>query len=255
MEWIKGVSCIISIAVVVGCTIWNAGRYQTTGMGEEPAAKQGSVGGWFRYSGPTRPTTDHNQLTAHLQSVTPPVWDWRTHPPRLKIGLRHATWKGEQVERGGRWNPPPTKDQPASLTCDYMRPCHRLPGRFPRLSELGVKIRRVTSGTACSTLTENKEDLKVRKTLAANTAIWLRSTIHSHFPHHGTSPGLGINRGACCAPRMHVCRVPISEYTVIGLPEGPYLTFGLQVAGHSRAGHCSASAINPSLTHFTHPQS
>lgn len=107
MEWIKGVSCIISIAVVVWCTIWNAGRYQITGMGEEPAAKQGSVGGWFRYSGPTRPNTDHNQLSAHLQSVTPPVWDWRTHPPRLKIGLPHTTWKGEQVERGGRWKHPP----------------------------------------------------------------------------------------------------------------------------------------------------
>lgn len=71
------------------------------------------------------------------------------------------------------------------------------------------------------------------------------------FPTSWHSPGLGINRGACCAPRMHVCRVPISEYTVIGLSEGPYLTFGLQVAGHSRAHRSSASAINPLLAWFS----
>lgn len=55
------------------------------------------------------------------------------------------------------------------------------------------------------------------------------------FPTSWHSAGLGINREAHCAPRMHVCRVPISEYTVIGLPEGLYLTFRLQVAGHSTA--------------------
>lgn len=103
----------------------------------------------------------------------------------------HNVERGTGGKRRALETPPcppttPTKDNPASLTCDYMRPCHRLPGRFPRLSELGVKIRRVTSDAACSTLIENKEDLKVRKTLAANTAVWLRSTIHSHFPHHGT---------------------------------------------------------------------
>lgn len=120
---------------------------------------------------------------------------------RLRLAHTPATIKNRpsmhNVERGtgGRrrapetpLNPPttPTKNRPASLTCDYTRPRHRLPGRFPRLSELGVKFRRVTSGAACPALIENKEDLKVRKTLAANTAVWLRSTIHSHFPHHGT---------------------------------------------------------------------
>lgn len=47
---------------------------------------------------------------------------------------------------------------------------------------------------------------------------------------------------------MHVCRVPISEYTVIGLPEGLYLTFRLQVAGHSTGQPSSASDIYPFLT-------
>lgn len=65
------------------------------------------------------------------------------------------------------------------------------------------------------------------------------------FPTLWHSTGLGPNREARCAPRMRVCRVPISEYTVIGLPEDPYLTFRLQVAGHFSAQPSSASAINP----------
>lgn len=65
------------------------------------------------------------------------------------------------------------------------------------------------------------------------------------FPTLWHSTGLGLNRETRCAPRKHVCRVPISEYTVIGLPEDPYLTFRLQVAGHSSAQPSSASAINP----------
>lgn len=70
------------------------------------------------------------------------------------------------------------------------------------------------------------------------------------FPTSWHCAGLGINRGARCAPRMHVCRVPISEYTVIGLPEGLYLTFRLQVAGHSKAHSSCASTINPLLYPF-----
>lgn len=75
--------------------------------------------------------------------------------------------------------------------------------------------------------------------------IWPRS-IFTDISH---IMALGINREACCAPRMHVCRVPISEYTVIGLPEGLCLTFRLQVAGHSTAHPSCISAINPFLTH------
>lgn len=78
------------------------------------------------------------------------------------------------------------------------------------------------------------------------------ATVHvQSFPTSWYSAGQGINRGARCAPRMHVCRVPISEYTVIGLPGGLCLTFRLQVAGHSTAHPSSASAINPFLTHFS----
>ncbi len=71
------------------------------------------------------------------------------------------------------------------------------------------------------------------------------------FPTSWHTAGLEINREACCAPRMHVCRVPISEYTVIGLPEGLYLTFRLQVTGHSTAHPSSVSDINPFLAHFS----
>lgn len=95
-----------------------------------------------------------------------------------------------------------------------------------------------------------KEDLRVHETLE-QTQRSGHVPCPQSFPTSWHSAGLGINRRACCAPRMHVCRVPISEYTVIGLPEGPYLTFRLQVAGHSIAHPSSASAINPFLAHFS----
>lgn len=68
----------------------------------------------------------------------------------------------------------------------------------------------------------------------ANIVIWplLRVKL---VPTLWPSAALGLNREARCAPRMRVCRVPISEYTVIGLPEDPYLTFRFQVAGPFRA--------------------
>lgn len=72
------------------------------------------------------------------------------------------------------------------------------------------------------------------------------------FPTLWHSAALGLNREARCAPRMHVCRVPISEYTVIGLPEDPCLTFRLQVAGHFSAQPSSASAINPFVAQTQH---
>lgn len=95
-----------------------------------------------------------------------------------------------------------------------------------------------------------KEDLSVHETLE-QTQRSGHVPCPQSFPTSWHSAGLGINRRACCAPRMHVCRVPISEYTVIGLPEGPYLTFRLQVAGHSIAHPSSASAINPFLARFS----
>lgn len=95
-----------------------------------------------------------------------------------------------------------------------------------------------------------KEDLSIHETLE-QTQRSGHVPCPQSFPTSWHSAGLGINRRACCAPRMHVCRVPISEYTVIGLPEGPYLTFRLQVAGHSIAHPSSASAINPFLAHFS----
>lgn len=72
------------------------------------------------------------------------------------------------------------------------------------------------------------------------------------FPTLWHSAALGLNREARCAPRMRVCRVPISEYTVIGLPEDPYLTFRLQVAGHFSAQPSSASAVNPFVAQAQH---
>lgn len=72
------------------------------------------------------------------------------------------------------------------------------------------------------------------------------------FPTLWHRTGLGLHREARCAPRMHACRVPISEYTVIGLPEDPYLTFRLQVAGHFSAQPSSASAINSFVAQPSH---
>lgn len=63
------------------------------------------------------------------------------------------------------------------------------------------------------------------------------------FPTLWHSAALGLNREARCAPRMRVCEVPISEYTVTGLPEDPYLTFRLQVVGHFSAQPSSAQLL------------
>lgn len=85
----------------------------------------------------------------------------------------------------------------------------------------------------------------------ANVVIW--PWLHVKlFPTLRHSAALGLNREARCAPRMRVCKVPISEYTVIGLPEDPYLTFRLQVVGHFSAQPSSASAINPFVAQPQH---
>ncbi len=86
----------------------------------------------------------------------------------------------------------------------------------------------------CTFLMGYKADLGVSETLE-RTQRSGHVPCPQSFPTSWHSAGLGINRGARCAPRMHVCRVPISEYIVIGLPEGLDLTFRLQVAGHSTA--------------------
>lgn len=180
-------------------------------------------------------------------------WRCRNHTVGLKIGLQHKTSKGNRW-RGARENAPepftPNKVNPAGLTCDYTRRRHVSQAASQGCPSWGGwRALKLDPSRATRTTGKNLDFQSAEDTGCKHSGLAAFHCSQS-FPTWWHRPGLGINRGARCAPRMHVCKVPISKYTVIGLPEGPYLTFGLQVAGQS-----SASAVNPSLTHFTQPES
>lgn len=205
MDWINRVSCLIGSARweehILKC--W---EILNDSEGEEPAAKQGSVGG--------------NQ-------VSPPT----ATPSRIKN--RPSTHNREQVE---------TPTPPS-----------------PRLAKTILPVSRVTTRVLAKVvLLGGAGRLKLEASLGLNrmkiwkfAAVWLCSNVHSHFLPGGTV--LDWESAEELAGLPECMFLPSSDYTVTRVPEGPYLTSGLQCLATAQPGlltlHCpphpSPSSPNP----------